>query len=158
MVTSRQPVARPPPKRRIFILGLLIAVALGYGAWSTYRDHARLVSSGVSVEGRMTGRFREMQSTGRGRVTSYYPIVSFRTAEGRVVVTAAVDPLDREAMVAGQAVRLRYDPADPFIVHLADALANGPGLTPWILGGSSAVVALLSAWGLFAGRPLRRPI
>jgi len=152
-VTPRQPDARPAPKRIIFIIGLLIAGALGYGAFTMYQDHARLASTGVSVDGRMTGRFREV----RARVTSYYPIVSFRTAEGRVVVTPTADTVERETVVAGQAVRLRYDPADPFVVRLADTLASGPGPTPWILGGLSAVVALLSVWGLFAGRPLRLP-
>jgi hypothetical protein len=156
-VTPRQPDASPAPKRLIFIIGLLIAGGLGYGTLSTFQDHARLVSTGMAVDGRMTGRFREVQSTGRGRVVSYYPIVSFRTVEGRVVVTSTVDTIDREAVVAGQSVRLRYDPADPFIVRLADTLASGPGPTPWILGGLSAVVALLSVWGLVAGRPLRLP-
>ncbi len=145
--------APPVPilKRWVFAIGLLIAALPGYGAVSKVQEHRRATTM-VAVEGRMTGGYREVTSR---RVTSTYPNVSFRTAEGRVVVAAAADALDRGEIRAGRSIALRYDPTEPSKVHLAEAVASGPGVLPWILGLLALLVGIPSVWGLLTGRPLR---
>lgn len=132
---SPQPRPRPGPKRWVLLLGVLIALAVGYGAWTTVRDHQHMAGVGIAAEGRLTGRYREVTSAGRGRATSYYPVVSFRTADGRVVVASAADAVAQGEIQPGRVVAVRYDPSDPWKVRLAEAVDGGPGALPWILGG-----------------------
>ena len=36
------------------------------------------------------------------------------------------------------------------------ALAEGPGVAPWLLGGAGLLLAIPAVWGLVTGRPLGR--
>lgn len=141
---------RTPPPKRLCVLGLLIALGLGYGALHLLLESRQMAATGVAVEGRMTGSYREVSS--RGRVTSTYPTFSYRTPEGRVVLGTVSDDVPREQIQPGRTVPLRYDPQDPTKVRLAAALEGGPGALVWILAGLALVVAIPSVLGLFGRR------
>lgn len=157
--------ASPPPTtprrlpgRRYHVILHLVLLAIALTAAGTalgmILEHRRITAVAVPAEGRMTGAYRLVRSTGRGASTSYYPNVSFRTADGRVIVGPTVDALSLPEIQAGRAVQLRYDPADPWTIRLAEALAEGLGIAPWLLGGAGLLLAIPAVWGLVTGRAL----
>ena len=146
---------RSGPSRWVYLVGVLLALGIGYGAWTLVRDHQHMARVGIAVDGSMTGRYREVMSTGRGRTTSYYPGVSFRTADGRVVMASAANAVPQSDIQPGRVVALRYDPSDPSTVRLAADLDGGPGVLPWILGGLALLVGVLSVLGVVRGRTAR---
>ncbi|WP_431284463.1 DUF3592 domain-containing protein [Humitalea sp. 24SJ18S-53] len=145
------------PKRRLYIIGILIALGIGAGAASLVRDYVHMLTHGVTTEGRMTGRYREVTSTGRGHAVSLHPWFSYRTADGSIITATVSDAMDLADIRAGRTMPLRYDPADPSVLRLAEALEAGPGALPWILGGLALIVGGLSVFGLVTGRSLRLP-
>lgn len=149
-----QAPARAPVKRWVCVLGLLIAFGLAWGGLAVVQDHQRTVASGVEVEGRMTGGYREVTSRRGGRVVSvnYYPAFSYRTPDGRISLGTASDAIERTEMWVGRTMPLRVVPGDPPVVRIAAAVAAGPGAVPWILGGLALVVGTLSAIGLLRRR------
>jgi hypothetical protein len=119
---------------------LAIGGVLGWGAWSQARDHWTLASRGVAAEGRVLG-YEEVR--GR-RSTTTYPVLGFRTPDGRVVRARSGVSATPSELPAGSPVRVVYDPADPASnARTAAALAAGPGVTPWILGGLATLMAAL---------------
>lgn len=146
--------ARAPVKRWVCVLGLLIAFGLGWGGLAAVQDHQRTVASGVEVEGRMTGGYREVTSRRGGRVVSvnYYPAFSYRAAEGRIALGTSSDAIERTEMWVGRTMPLLIVPGDPPVVRIAAAVTAGPGAAPWILGGLALVVGALSAIGLLRRR------
>lgn len=126
---------------------LAVGGVLGWGAWSQLRDHWILASRGVEAEARVLG-YEEVR--GR-RSTTTYPVLGFRTRDGRLVrATSGVSA----ALPAGSAVRIVYDPADPAAnARPVAALAAGPGVTPWILGG---LATLMAGLGIILALPRRK--
>ncbi|WP_211877852.1 DUF3455 domain-containing protein [Plastoroseomonas hellenica] len=149
-----QAPARPPVKRWVCVLGLLIAFGLGWGGWAVVQDHQRAATTGSEVEGRMTGGYREVTSRRGGRVvsTSYYPTFSYRTAEGRIALGTVSDAIERAEIGVGRTMLLRVVPGDPPTVRIAAELAAGPGAVPWVLGGLALALGIPSAIGLFRRR------
>lgn len=160
MSASTPPTApRHPPGRRryhviLHVILLVIALVAAGSALAMVLEYRHMAAVAVPAEGRMTGAYRQVRSTGRGASTSYYPNVSFRTADGRVIVGPTVDALSLPEIQAGRVVQLRYDPADPWKVRLAEALAEGLGIAPWLLGGAGLLLAIPAVWGLVTGRAL----
>lgn len=160
MSASPPPTApqRLPQRRRyhviLHLILLVIALMAAGTALGMILEHRRITAVAVPAEGRMTGAYRQVRSSGRGASTSYYPNVSFRTAEGRVIVGPTVDAVPLPEIQAGRVVQLRYDPADPWKVRLAEALAEGLGIAPWLLGGAGLLLAIPAVWGLVTGRAL----
>ncbi|WP_426956650.1 DUF3592 domain-containing protein [Muricoccus radiodurans] len=150
----------PPKARRgalawiIPLVGLLIALGLGYGALDIVLDHRSMARNAIPTEGRMTGGYRQVTS-GRSRSTSYYPTFSYWTADRRVVLGTVSDEMDQSDIRAGRTLPLRYDPQDPTKVRLASALEGGPGVLPWILGGLAILMAAISVIPLVTGRRVK---
>jgi hypothetical protein len=142
--------ARAPVKRWVCVLGLLIAFGLAWGGWAVVQDHQRVAASGVEVEGRMTGGYREVTSRRGGRVvsTSYYPTFSYRTADGRISLGTVSDAIERNEIRAGRTMPLLMVPGDPPVVRIAAEVAAGPGALPWVLGGLALALGVPSALGL----------
>lgn len=149
-----QAPARPPVKRWVCVLGLLIAFGLGWGGLAVVQDHQRALTAGVEVEGRMTGGYREVTSRRGGRVVSvsYYPTFSYRTAEGRIALGTTSDAIERNEIGVGRTMLLRVIPGDPPVVRIAAELAGGPGVLPWILGGLALALGIPSALGVLRRR------
>ncbi|WP_426954087.1 DUF3592 domain-containing protein [Muricoccus radiodurans] len=145
---------RPPVKRWICVLGLLAAFGLSWGAWALVQDHQRAATSGIEVEGRMTGGYREVQSRRGNRVvsTTFYPSFSYRTPEGRVALATVSDSVEREEIRAGRTMPLRFVPGDPPVIRLASAVAGGPGAWPWVLAAFAMALGIPSAMGLLRRR------
>jgi hypothetical protein len=159
MSASAPPTApRRLPKRRyhviLHVILLVIALVAAGTALAMVLEYRHMAAVAVPAEGRMTGAYRQVRSTGRGASTSHYPNVSFRTADGRVIVGPTIDAMALPEIQAGRVVQLRYDPADPGKIRLAEALAGGLGIAPWLLGGAGLLLAVPAVWGLVTGRPL----
>lgn len=161
MSASTPPTApRHLPKRRyhviLHVILLVIALVAAGTGLAMILEYRRMAAVAVPAEGRMTGAYRQVRSTGRGASTSHYPNVSFRTADGRVIVGPTVDAVALPEIQAGRVVQLRYDPTDPWKVRLAVVFAEGPGIAPWLLGGAGLLLAIPAVWGLVTGRALGR--
>lgn len=161
MRASTPPTApRRLPKRRyhviLHVILLVIALTAAGSALAMILEYRRMAATAIPAEGRMTGAYRQVRTTGRGISTFYYPNVSFRTADGRVIVGSTADAMALSEIQAGRVVQLRYDPADPWTIRLAEALAAGPGIVPWLLGAAGLLLAIPAVWGLVTGRALGR--
>jgi hypothetical protein len=107
----------------------------------------------VAVEGRVT----ELAGGGGGvgrRTSSYYPVVTFTTQDGRKVEFRSNMGSNPPAFRVGEIVRVRYLPDDP------DSAGIEAFFSPWFLplmfGGMGAIF-LLVAGGIAFASPRRAP-
>lgn len=129
----------------IFFAGLFVAVGLGFVAMGRYliRSANRLASVGVRVPGEVIGmRVNETSEVGR---SSYYPILRFRTADGREMETSSDIGTDPPPAREGDHVTVIYDPAEPRTARIDSTLGRGSGIG-WacVIGGGA--LALVSAY------------
>lgn len=151
------PAARPLlPYLAACVIGLLLALGFGYGAWITAGEHRHMVLVGKVADGTITGH-KEVRHTGRRGTylsTTYHPTFRYRIGNGREVEGTVPQALDPGEIEIGRVVRVIYDPAEPTAVHLASAIEAGPGATPWSLGAAALAAGIASAAG--ASRLWRR--
>lgn len=126
--------------------GIFLAVALGL------LSSQRPIKGGVVTTGRIVGHFSR---TGEGNTNSKFPIIEFTDQEERVhrfesELGGSGGGIEGEV---GQAVQVRYDPANPSHAQWADQ----PGV--WLLKGLAIFGGLLLVMGLAVGlwRTFRRP-
>ena len=142
--------------RLAYGIGLLLALGFAYGTWMQVEEHMRLVQTGVVAQGMIVG-VNETRSRGRGSLgteqyVSHRPMISYRTADGTQVETAARQKMERSEIHVGQAVRVVYDPADRKVVYLASVIDEGVGFTPWLLGIVAALLAFVCGYQLLRRR------
>lgn len=96
---------KAPAVKMLFVAFGAFAFLIGLG-WLAYGGLLKV--RGRSVEGTVVGHER---SDADG--TSFAPVVSFKTAEGRTIEFTSGEYLPREPPPLGQHVRVLYDPAAP---------------------------------------------
>ncbi|MGH3729193.1 MAG: DUF3592 domain-containing protein [Micromonosporaceae bacterium] len=129
----------------ILCTGVFVAVGVGFAAIGQYlvRSARKLASVGVRVPGEVIGmRVDQSAEVGRG---SDYPILRFRTVDGRDVETSSDIGTDPAPAHEGDQVTVLYDPADPRTARIDSTLGRGSGIG-WaclIGGGLLALAATL---------------
>lgn len=107
----------------VVVLGLLLA---GRGLW----DVARAVqfASGVDTQARVVGM--ERVNEGRGRSSRYARVV-FADQTGGLTEAETETRVDTDKVRVGQNILVRYLPAAPQRVRIAEGAAS-PGLVAWL--------------------------
>jgi len=109
--------ARPPPRwlpRGMMLLGLLLIIGAGAAI------HAEFAFRRIAVEtdGRIV-RMVERVSREDGRITRRYaPVFAFALPDGRRIEIESATASDPPCCRTGDAVRVRYDPADPLRAYM----------------------------------------
>lgn len=143
--------SRPAPRwlGPIFLLlGLGLMAGAGIAVWLELSFRARA----VETDGRIVEMIRETtRGSGGGSSTNWTPVFAYRLPDGREVRVTASFSSSPPCCKVGDAVRVRYDPADPMSGRMTGFLSSW--LLPTILGGMGSVFTLL---GLVLPRMLRR--
>lgn len=146
----RRPAGRVLRLVRAFACVVVLLLGLGFavGAWLVVAEQRRLEAAGETVEGIVTRIESRRDTRFRSRAMEHRPVLRFRTRQGTDVETVAGDRIQPDAMRAGEAVRVTYDPADPSAPRLASMVEAGPGATPWTLAALAVLLVLAGGWGL----------
>lgn len=93
------------------VLGGIFAVAglRGVLHWNSFRRRA-VTCTGLVTEIRAKAESRGSDATNR---TIYYPVLAFRTVDGKEVQTQAQNGSSPTLLKEGQQVNVLYDPKDP---------------------------------------------
>jgi hypothetical protein len=142
--------SRPAPRwlGPLFLLvGLGLIAGAGIAVWLelAFRERA------VETDGRIVEMIRETtRDRDGGSSTNWTPVFAYRLPDGREVRVTASFSSSPPCCKVGDAVRVRYDPADPARARMTGFLSSW--LLPTILGGMGSVFTLL---GLVLPRMLR---
>lgn len=133
--------ARPPPRwlpGGIMLLGLLLLAGAGAAV------HAELAFRRIAVEtDGWIVRMVERVSREDGRITRRYaPVFAFTLPDGRQIEIESATATDPPCCRSGDAVRVRYDPADPHRASMTGFMES------WFL---PLVLALMGLGSLFLG-------
>jgi hypothetical protein len=139
-------------------VGLGLACLVGAMMVSELRDRHALSSRGLRIEAVLERLDHQDHRHGWFELRrTYYPVFAFTTAEGLGIEARGRAPVYPPLPVAGQRMRVVYDPADPTLVQDAAGFDEQSAWHPWIwapfLAGGLALCVLAVAW---PGR-LRRP-
>ncbi|MEU3269879.1 DUF3592 domain-containing protein [Saccharomonospora sp. NPDC006951] len=134
---------------RLIVPGVFFAVGLGFAAMGSHllRGATRLARTGLRVPGEVTGmRYNTTSEIGRG---SYYPVLSFRTLDGRDLETASDIGTDPPMAHEGDQVTVVYDPFEPHTARIDSAVGKG-SLVGWACVAGGGVLVVLSVLGAIA--------
>lgn len=133
--------------RICFAMALLFAGVTGLALW---------LNAGIGLEGRAMGKVVRLEtsfsnSSGGGRSTLYCPIIAFTAPDGRRIELARGFCSTPAAYDVGEAVEIRFDPANPETAVFGGFLARF--LIPLIFG---IFALLLLAGGVIASVLINR--
>lgn len=124
------------------LLGGIFAVAGLRGAmsWQSFRRRS------VTCTGLVTEIRAVSSKSSDSNSFIYYPVLAFRTVDGKDVQTQAVNGSNPTLLEEGQQVTVLYDPRDPTTAYAG----RGPGgwLVPLVLFVIGAPVAAFGIYGL----------
>lgn len=120
------------------LLGLGLLAGAGVAVWLELAFRQR----SVETEGRIVQMIRGSSTDSRGHSTANWtPVFAFRLPDGREMRVTADFSSSPPCCKVGDAVQVRYDPADPSRAQMAGFLSSW--LVATILGGIGAVFALI---------------
>lgn len=159
---ARGGVRRPSLFRRAGVAVLAVAmIAIGlataWGLWSVAGIYRELATSGRAAEAVMVG-YREAGATLRSGPVVYFPMLEFRTADGRAIRTEAYGSIPPADYSRGGRIAIVHAVATPALAMPASALASWPPGHAWAIGAFSLFVTgfgVVLLWGEVASRRLR---
>lgn len=143
--------AGPAPRGRPWMIAFF-AVAAGIGclwlAWQPVAERRHLAATGLRAEARVPSVEEQRRRSG----STYYPILVFRTADGRFVRERSAVPVASPQAYLGRIVTVVYDPANTATARPLDTLQGGVGAATWIAGGLAVLAFAFAGFLMLAPR------
>jgi hypothetical protein len=120
-----------------------MALIFGGVSFVTYNNSHTLVTTGATASGTVTDLIY-LRGTGRSSSGVYYPIVRFRTPEGKTIEDRATSGSAPPSYKVGDTVRLYFDPKKPAETWVIDSWFD-LYLLPAIFGLFATILVIATA-------------
>lgn len=133
---------------------IVIGLATTWGLWSVASIYRELATSGRAAEAVMVG-YRVAGATLRSGPVGYFPMLEFRTADGRAIRTEAYGSIPPADYRRGGRIAIVHSMTAPALAMPVSALVSWPGGDAWAIGAFSLFVAsigillLRGEWGAY---------
>ena len=139
------------------VIMIAIGLATAWGLWSVASIYRELATSGCAVEATMVG-YRRAGATLRSGPVVYFPMLEFRTADGRAIRTEAYGSIPPADYSRGGRIAIVHAATGPALAMPVSALASWPRGDAWAIAAFSLFATgfgVVLLWGEVASRRSR---